>query len=45
MDDYSAFYYIISSHTQRHVSGTAHIWYARLKIIKQPRHLVVYEDA
>lgn len=45
MDDYSASYYIISSHTQRHISGSARIWYERLKIIKLPRHLVVYERA
>jgi hypothetical protein len=41
MDEYSANYYIISSHTSR-IAGTSHIWYRRLKVITLPRELVVY---
>ena len=43
MDKYSASYYIISSHTQRHVACSNRIWYERLKIITLPRELVVWE--
>lgn len=42
MDDYTASYYIISGHTQKHVEGSAHIWYKRLKVITLPRALVVF---
>jgi len=42
MDEYSASYYIISSHTKKHVTGSARIWYERLKIITLPRELVVF---
>lgn len=41
MDDYSASYYIISSHNRRHFSNSERIWYERLKIITLPRHLVI----
>lgn len=41
MDDYSASYYIISSHNRRHFSHSERIWYERLKIINLPRHLVI----
>ena len=41
MDDYSASYYIISSHNRRHFSHSERIWYERLKIITLPRHLVI----
>ena len=41
MDEYRASYYIISSHTQRHVAGSSRIWYQRLKVITLPRELVV----
>ena len=44
MDDYRASYYIISSHTKRHINGSARIWYERLKVITLPRELVVYEE-
>ena len=44
MDEYTASYYIISSHTQRHVAGSPHIWYQRLKVITLPRELVIYEQ-
>ena len=44
MDEYTASYYIISSHTQRHVAGSSRIWYQRLKVITLPRELVIYEQ-
>lgn len=44
MDEYTASYYIISSHTQRHVAGSSRIWYQRLKVITLPRELVIYEE-
>ena len=40
MDEYTASYYIISSHTQKHIEGSTRIWYERLKIITLPRELV-----
>jgi len=43
MDEYMASYYIISGHTQKHVAGSARIWYERLKVIRLPRELVVSE--
>ena len=39
MDEYRASYYIISSHTQKHIAGR--IWYERLKVITLPRELVM----
>ena len=42
MDEYTASYYIISSHTQKHFEGSNRIWYERLKIITLPRDLVVF---
>ena len=44
MDEYTASYYIISSHTQRHIAGSSRIWYQRLKVITLPRELVIYEQ-
>ena len=41
MDEYRASYYIISSHTQKHIAGSRRIWYERLKVITLPRELVV----
>ena len=41
MDEYTASYYIISSHTQKHFEGSNRIWFERLKIITLPRELVV----
>ena len=38
MDEYKASYYIISSHTQKHIAGR--VWYERLKVITLPRELV-----
>ena len=44
MDQYTANYYIISGHTQKHFAGSTKIWYERLKNIKIPRELVIRED-
>lgn len=44
MDQYTANYYIISGHTQKHFTGSSKIWYERLKNIKIPRELVIRED-
>lgn len=41
MDQYTANYYIISGHTQKHFAGSSKIWYERLKIITLPRELVM----
>ncbi len=41
--EYMASYYIISGHTQKHIAGSSHIWYERLKVIKLPWDLVVSE--
>ena len=43
MDEYSAGYYFISSHTKRHVACSNRIWYERLKVVTLPRELVVCE--
>ena len=43
MDEYTASYYIISSHTQRRIAGSSRVWFERLKIITLPRNLVVVE--
>ena len=43
MDEYSASYYIISSHTRKQVTGSTRIWYERLKIVTLPRELVMFE--
>ena len=42
MDEYSASYYFISSHTQKHIGGR--IWYERLKVITLPRELVIVKS-
>ena len=42
MHEYTASYYIISSHTQKHFEGSSRIWYEHLKIITLPRELVVF---
>lgn len=42
MDQYTACYYIVSSHTTKHVAGSAKKWYERLKVITLPRELVVF---
>ena len=43
MDEYTASYYIISSHTKKHIANR--IWYERLKNITLPRELVTFELA
>lgn len=43
MDEYSASYYIISSHTKRHIAGTSRFWFERLKVITLPRELVIFD--
>jgi hypothetical protein len=45
MDEYTASYYIISSHTQKHIEGSSRIWFQRLKVITLPRELVVTENS
>ena len=44
MDQYTANYYIISGHTQKHFACSSKTWYERLKNIKIPRELVIRED-
>ena len=44
MDQYSANYYIISGHTQKHVAGSSKTWYERLKVITLPRELVLQDE-
>lgn len=44
MDLYTANYYIISGHTQKHIAGSSKIWYERLKVITLPRELVIWEE-
>ena len=44
MDEYSASYYIISSHTQKRIAGSSRIWFERLKVITLPRHLVIKSE-
>ncbi len=43
IDEYTASYYIISGHTQKHFAGSSRIWYERLKVIRLPRELVIVE--
>lgn len=43
MDEYMASYYIISGHAQKRITGSSRIWFERLKVIKLPRELVVWE--
>lgn len=42
MDEYTASYYMISSHVQRHIAGSSHVWYERLKVITLPRELIIW---
>lgn len=41
MDEYTASYYIVSSHIHRHVANSSRTWFERLKVITLPRELVV----
>lgn len=43
MDEYMASYYIISGHAQKRITGSSRIWFERLKVIKLPRELVVWD--
>ena len=43
LDEYTACYYIISGHAQKHVASSNRIWFERRKIILLPRDLVVWE--
>lgn len=43
MDIYTASFYIVSSHTQKHIEGSNKIWYERLKVITLPRNMVLWE--
>ncbi len=45
MDQYTANYYIVSSHTKKHIAGSTKTWYERLKVINLPRELVVFAIA
>lgn len=40
MNPYQLQYYIISSHTVRHIEGSTRVWYERKKCITLPRELV-----
>ena len=44
MDEYTASYYIISGHTQKHIEGSSRVWYERLKVITLPREMVVNDS-
>ena len=43
MDVYTSSYYIITGRVEKHINGSNHIWYERLKLITLPRHLVIIE--
>lgn len=45
MNPYQLQYYIISSHTQRHVEGSTRVWFERRKSITLPRTLVTIAKA
>lgn len=40
MDEYHAYYYIISGHSAFNAKGSSKMWYKRLKVILLPRNLV-----
>jgi hypothetical protein len=44
MDHYTASYYIVSSHTKKHIAGSSKVWFERLKVITLPRELVIQEN-
>lgn len=44
MNKYELSYYIISGHTQRHIEGSAKVWYERKKNVLLPRELVIIEE-
>ncbi len=41
MDEYTASYYIISSHAEKPILGSNRVWFQRLKVINLPRELVI----
>ena len=43
MDEYSASYYIISSHAPKRITNSDRVWFRRQKVITLPRELVVRE--
>ena len=43
MNEYTACYYIVSSHTKRHFAGSTRVWYERLKVVTLPRELLEWE--
>lgn len=43
MDQYQLSYYAISSHTVRHIDGSARTWFERKKTITLPRELVRFD--
>jgi hypothetical protein len=43
MDEYSAMYYMISSHIKYTAANSKRTWYERLKVITLPRELVIYK--
>ncbi len=43
MDEYQLSYYVISSHTVRHIEGSSRIWFERKKSISLPRQLIKME--
>lgn len=45
MNPYQLQYYIISSHTQRHIEGSTRVWFERKKCITLPRELVTIVNA
>lgn len=44
MDQYTASYYFVSSHTTKHIAGSSRVWFERLKVITLPRELVIQEN-
>lgn len=44
MDQYTANYYIVSSHTTKHIAHSAKVWYERLKVVTLPREFVIQEN-
>ncbi len=44
MDEYSASYYLISSHAEKPIQGSNRVWFQRLKVIHLPRELVIRDN-
>lgn len=43
MDEYQLSYYVIASHTVRHIEGSSRMWFERKKTITLPRELLTME--